>query len=584
MKNLAVRSLTSSRNNFKNYVSYLTRASIYQQQRRSYFDQSSRNSAIQSFFKILQANYGNLSDLIDKGPASETIVSPDGVLHPHHLIRLFRHEATALHVRNFYHPPSAKKLGEELVQESALRAKSGSSSNWKVSTSRGLESSDVGTLGEHTPYNVAVAQDYHYSLQDVTENTGHTTSSEKNTSSIDRYFEGVQREFRSRRIRRRFSGGSKGDQSDHYQLWPLDKLRLELEECWPSGAGLARETNARKNGSNHCHPRPFGGGLPRIMMGPTRWKRGFIHVDEMGPLDSSRGLFSANIYLTMPETESQMSGEDASAKYRIKDAGCLYIWPLGVRSRWDWYRNATTLSGLSAQDPEIQYLLHEKLVTTSVTTPVTIQCLIDNIISNGSVDIEILGKSNEMSAEEASESIGDTKEKARKGSAKHMCTLSRWYLFGEKEEVDSDDDEAYKWCKQAADAGDVDGMAYQGYCFIHGHGVDKNREEGYELLVDAACDGSAFAAYTLGCFYHTGLHGFKSDAQRAVKYLNMATKFNSEGNCNGLNKTEIENVKRYLDSYGSPLNNCDASDTSVPSKVLERKENDTVSTLTPQTQ
>ena len=70
--------------------------------------------------------------------------------------------------------------------------------------------------------------------------------------------------------------------------------------------------------------RPFGGGLPRIMRGPTRWKCGFIHVDELGPLDPNRGLFSANIYLNMPPEN--------------KDKGGLYVWPLGVRSRLDWYR------------------------------------------------------------------------------------------------------------------------------------------------------------------------------------------------------------------------------------------------------
>lgn len=284
-----------------------------QQQRSIYFDQSSRNSAIQSFFQTLETKYGNLPDLIDKGPASETILSPDGVIHPHHLIRLFRHEASALHVQRFYHHKDATRLGSELIQESIVRSKSGRSSNWKVSTSRGLESSDVGTLGEHTPYNVAVACD-------------NKSINDGKTSSVDEYFEGVQREFHSRRRLR-----ASNESDNHYQLWPLDKLRLELEESWPSGAGLARET--KQNGDSSL-PRPFGGGLPRIMLGPTRWKRGFIHVDEMGPLNENNGLFSANIYLTMPD---EVAGG-------IKDAGSLYIWPLGVRSRWDWYRVSLCVS------------------------------------------------------------------------------------------------------------------------------------------------------------------------------------------------------------------------------------------------
>ena len=180
------------------------------------------------------------------------------------------------------------------------------------------------TLGEHTPYNVAVANDLH--------NNSDHAKKKKVSSAVDEYFEGVQRELQMRRKKRQHDANL--ESSDYYQLWPLDKFRLELEESWPSGAGLARE-KPKDDSSNHTTPRPFGGGLPRIMYGPTRWKRGFIHVDEMGPLDANRGLFSANIYLTMPD-EVEGGG--------ITDAGCLYIWPLGVRSRWDWYRVSTTFT------------------------------------------------------------------------------------------------------------------------------------------------------------------------------------------------------------------------------------------------
>jgi hypothetical protein len=197
------------------------------------------------------------------------------------------HEATALHVKGFYCTNTARELGERLAHE----AKRGRARNWKVSTSRGLESSDVSTLGAHAPYNVACANG--------------------NQSDIDAYFDGVRQELNERRT-------VVEKNVPHPQLWPLDKFRLELDEAWEGGAGLARELKGGR--------RPFGGGLPRVMIGPTRWKRGFVHVDEMGPLSPSQGLFSANIYLQLPSDEISSTQE------------ALHIWPLGIRSRWDWYR------------------------------------------------------------------------------------------------------------------------------------------------------------------------------------------------------------------------------------------------------
>jgi hypothetical protein len=126
-----------------------------------------------------------------------------------------------------------------------------------------------------------------------------------------------------------------------------------------------------------------------IMMGPTQWKKGFIHVDEMAPLSSTTGLFfSANVCLQLAEN--------------AKTDGVIQIWPVGIRSRWDWcrvrmlwhmlsgesfsqldpflaivaldmiglslfflfclaFQNATLLSALSSQDPEWQMKLRKQL-------------------------------------------------------------------------------------------------------------------------------------------------------------------------------------------------------------------------------
>ena len=79
--------------------------------------------------------------------------------------------------------------------------------------------------------------------------------------------------------------------------------------------------------------------LPRIMMGPTRWKKdGYIHVDEMAPLSSQQGLFSASIYLQLPDQTTDHEIFNKTNVHTGTNAGDFAIWPLGIRSRWDWYK------------------------------------------------------------------------------------------------------------------------------------------------------------------------------------------------------------------------------------------------------
>lgn len=274
--------------------------------------------AVLRLFTRVQREFGGLGPFLHRD-ACPVLTRDDGALRTDDLRALARHEVTALHVRRFYHPATAAALGRTLTAQTA----GGLTRNWKVSTSRGLESSDVSTLGAHAPYNV------------VSNNT--------DDNAVDAYFEGVQRELTERRW---------DDDTDERRprLWPLDKLRLELDEAWPGGAGLAREPSGRR--------RPFGGGLPRVMVGPTRWKRGFVHVDELGPLKNDDGLFSANIYLQLPQ---QQDNDNNNAAGSSAIAGHLHVWPLEIRSRWDWYKNALLLSGLSSQDVDMQSRLQDEL-------------------------------------------------------------------------------------------------------------------------------------------------------------------------------------------------------------------------------
>lgn len=127
-------------------------------------------------------------------------------------------------------------------------------------------------------------------------------------------------------------------------------------------------------------------------------------------------------------------------------------------------------------------------ISKTLIPPVTIQDLIEDCVASGLVDSQYLERWNE--SKDGTTSVTDTFEKAKNGQAKYMTIISRWYLFGEKEDVESNEDEAYNWCKRAAELDDVDGKAYLGYCLIHGCGVKKNKEDGFETLVDSAMEGS----------------------------------------------------------------------------------------------
>ncbi len=235
----------------------------------------------------------------------------------HDLMQLFTHQVTAIQIKNFYPMHHAMKLGQELAHQ----AMQGQGDNWKVVTSdRGLERSDVWTMGEYIPYNVAVA-----------------------TNQVDAYFDGVEKDLKNRRRRQSQHDEQDDDDDDNMPfLWPLDQFRLELDEMWPYGATLARDK---------LTGRVMGGGLPRIMFGPTRWKKGFIHADQYAPLSVNNGLFSANIYLQLPERETINKNEQEE----------LHIWPLDVRSELEWIRHQDLLKGMTVQDAEMQIKLRKAL-------------------------------------------------------------------------------------------------------------------------------------------------------------------------------------------------------------------------------
>jgi len=303
---------------------------------------SSKNTIIKMRRTLLRYTKSTTSRDVFRGlsitnpPALATHLKPPTLitksqLEPDDLNKLFHHEITALQIKAF-HPPSHAKI---IAKELSKKMTDGEVDNWRVCTERGLEVSDVWTEGEYVPYNVAVAMD-----------------------RVEEYYQGVHKDFRRRRVIPEVYLASNGmepqeasnnDNNDiQPRLWPLDQLRLELDEVWMDGAGLRRDKDKRVQ----------GGGLPRIMMGPTRWKKGFIHADQYSPLSTKEGLFSGNIYLQLPPRSS----EDADGnKKEDGDNGELNIWNLEIYSQLDWFRYQDLLKGLTTQDAELQIKLRKEL-------------------------------------------------------------------------------------------------------------------------------------------------------------------------------------------------------------------------------
>lgn len=61
-----------------------------------------------------------------------------------------------------------------------------------------------------------------------------------------------------------------------------------------------------------------------------------------------------------------------------------------------------------------------------------------------------------------------------------------------------------------------------------------------------------FAAYKLGCFYHAGVCGFKSDNIRAIKWFNKAKELQKKSR--KLSSHDMENIECYLNSISPDPN------------------------------
>lgn len=106
---------------------------------------SRRREGVANFARELERRFGRIEDLFEESSVDvitrSTLTMPD-------LQELFHHRACAVHVPGFYPAQDAASAARRLEGQSTQ--------NWKVSSPRGLESSDVLSVGK--PYNVAAQE------------------------------------------------------------------------------------------------------------------------------------------------------------------------------------------------------------------------------------------------------------------------------------------------------------------------------------------------------------------------------------------------------------------------------------------
>ena len=288
-------------------------------------------SFVPSTFQQIEKNYGDINALVDTKMSILKLNSNQVTARA--LKKLFRHEVAAIRVPNFFPAEACDLMSESFLEQPT--------SNWKVSSSRGMESSDVESIV--TPYNVALGQ---------------------GPECVQKYFENAK--LFTQRLRR--NGGRQhapnisttsvdkqdGPTARHDfifpTLTPIDLLRLQLDETWPDGATIGKD----KKSGNHLLA-----GAVRIMRGGQHGindnisSQGFIHVDDLSVMQDNGGLFSANVYLKTP----------------TYGGGELEIFPITFRTRYEFIKNAVTLSRLTDPSVAAQEILRAALPRPLILTP-----------------------------------------------------------------------------------------------------------------------------------------------------------------------------------------------------------------------
>jgi len=161
---------------------------------------------------------------------------------------------------------------------------------------------------------------------------------------------------------------------------------------------------------------------------------------------------------------------------------------------------------------------------TKLLPAVQVRNAIKDLVRNGVIDGD-LAKQWKSSMDDR-ETVEKAKKRAEDGDADAMFNLGNWYRDGQFG-LTRNDEESYKWYKQAADLKDTRGMVAAGWRLVTGVGVEKNVSHGMVLVASAAEMGSDCACFHLGMWYLRGNHGLPKDRKEAMRLLRRVT----DGSC-----------------------------------------------------
>ena len=121
-----------------------------------------------------------------------------------------------------------------------------------------------------------------------------------------------------------------------------------------------------------------------------------------------------------------------------------------------------------------------------------------------------------MNANELNEYI----KKAEEGDVNSQVLLGLTYLNG-TDEITTNDKEAFKWFKVAAEQGNPIAQFHLGEFYAYGKEVEQDFNEAFKLIKSAAEQGDAEAQFHLGAYYDIGI-GITQDYNEAFRWYKAA--------------------------------------------------------------